>query len=453
MKITLIGHASVLFETPDLRILMDPVFVDPHQEGTLEVFPRRTLVPERMPEYELLVLSHRHLDHFDIATLARLSRDVEVLAPQDELIVHVLRELGYERITAVQAGFSLEFGTTRLRTTPSNAPHPELGLIVRDADGTVWNQVDTVLGDTDVADVLVSGPIDLLLATWQPMLELQWQNHDSPAFPLGEYARYLANVARIRPRALVPASNGFRYCGGAEWMNHVVFPQTRERFMADVVAMVPELAGSVFEFDPGDELELRDGATTHHRRASPFVTSDERDPFELEFLPATARAPLRDRPAYPALNMREEIETFITHTFPAAVRAEPEHYELHRRWGVVYQLEVALRESSLWWYADFRRPGVVLEPGRTPLANIACGITANALYGLITGSSGWDYAACAGNYYQLSRTYGVWENGLVFPGGVELTNPLVRIFPSGVSLARITERQLAEFRPVELGFE
>lgn len=47
MKIDLIGHASLLVETEDCRVLMDPVFFDPFCEGLNESCPKRTVFPEK----------------------------------------------------------------------------------------------------------------------------------------------------------------------------------------------------------------------------------------------------------------------------------------------------------------------------------------------------------------------------------------------------------------------
>ena len=69
MEIHMIGHASIFVETQDCKILMDPVLWDPHAEGIEDVCPKREVIHERIPEFDLLIISHRHLDHFDIRSL------------------------------------------------------------------------------------------------------------------------------------------------------------------------------------------------------------------------------------------------------------------------------------------------------------------------------------------------------------------------------------------------
>jgi L-ascorbate metabolism protein UlaG (beta-lactamase superfamily) len=447
VRITQIGHASLLFETASLRILMDPVFVDPHQEGALEVFPRRALFLDRLPPYEIMVISHRHLDHFDIATLAQLSRDVHVIVPRDDVIVDVLRELDYPDIVSVAPHYSAEVDGVRLLLTPSNAPHAELGLIVSDADGTAWNQVDGIPTERETAEIVSGSPIDLLLAPWQPMLELEWQYNQPVTFPTGTYAQILRNIARVRPRAVGPASNGFRYVD-AEWLNHVAFPQSRERFLDDVVSMIPALEGKAFPFDPGDVFEIHGGQTSWHRRSSEFVTSAERDPFALESTPATAQRPLRDPAKRPDADFRAAVDSFVERLFPDFVREHPALFAAHREWKVVYQLEVAFAGRSEYWTADFRGEDVRLVPGRSALASISCGIAASALAGLVDGTRSWDYAALAGNFYQHSRIYGVWSSGLVYPAGLEFANPLALVFPSEPAFLRMLDEGVSTWKPL-----
>ncbi len=74
MRATWIGHASVLVQTPDLNILTDPVWSE--RAGPLGTGPKRVAAPgiafDDLPHVDLILLSHNHYDHFDLATLKRL---------------------------------------------------------------------------------------------------------------------------------------------------------------------------------------------------------------------------------------------------------------------------------------------------------------------------------------------------------------------------------------------
>jgi L-ascorbate metabolism protein UlaG (beta-lactamase superfamily) len=75
MLVTWIGHATVLIQTQGLNILTDPVW-----SQTVSPFPpigpERVRAPgvrfEDLPAIDLVLISHNHYDHMDIATLRRL---------------------------------------------------------------------------------------------------------------------------------------------------------------------------------------------------------------------------------------------------------------------------------------------------------------------------------------------------------------------------------------------
>jgi L-ascorbate metabolism protein UlaG (beta-lactamase superfamily) len=74
MVATWIGHASVLVQTQGLNILTDPIWAD--NTGPLGIGPTRVAAPGvrfyDLPKIDLILVSHNHYDHMDIATLKRL---------------------------------------------------------------------------------------------------------------------------------------------------------------------------------------------------------------------------------------------------------------------------------------------------------------------------------------------------------------------------------------------
>ncbi|MEP9400866.1 MBL fold metallo-hydrolase [Sphingomonas silueang] len=71
MRVTWIGHASVLVQVPGLNILTDPVWSD--RAGPFGFGPRRVAAPgialADLPKIDLILISHNHYDHLDLATL------------------------------------------------------------------------------------------------------------------------------------------------------------------------------------------------------------------------------------------------------------------------------------------------------------------------------------------------------------------------------------------------
>jgi L-ascorbate metabolism protein UlaG (beta-lactamase superfamily) len=74
MRATWIGHASVLVQIPKLNILTDPVWSD--TAGPFGFGPRRVAEPgirfADLPKVDVVLISHNHYDHLDIATLKKL---------------------------------------------------------------------------------------------------------------------------------------------------------------------------------------------------------------------------------------------------------------------------------------------------------------------------------------------------------------------------------------------
>ena len=74
-----VGHATVL-----LRFGRHFVLTDPNLGGAIMVVPRVTpasLTPRQLPPIDVAVVSHLHVDHFDLWTLKRMSHRAEVLYP------------------------------------------------------------------------------------------------------------------------------------------------------------------------------------------------------------------------------------------------------------------------------------------------------------------------------------------------------------------------------------
>ncbi|WP_394691499.1 MBL fold metallo-hydrolase [Hoeflea sp.] len=75
LRITMVGHATMLIQTAGINILTDPVWSDRASPVSF-AGPKRIIDPgvafEDLPKIDLVLLSHNHYDHLDLATLARL---------------------------------------------------------------------------------------------------------------------------------------------------------------------------------------------------------------------------------------------------------------------------------------------------------------------------------------------------------------------------------------------
>jgi L-ascorbate metabolism protein UlaG (beta-lactamase superfamily) len=75
MRVTWIGHATVLVQTEGLNILTDPIWSDVASPFP-PLGPNRVRAPgvrfEDLPRIDLVLVSHDHYDHLDLPTLSRL---------------------------------------------------------------------------------------------------------------------------------------------------------------------------------------------------------------------------------------------------------------------------------------------------------------------------------------------------------------------------------------------
>mgnify|MGYP006165786433 CR=1 FL=1 len=75
LTITMVGHATLLIQTAGLNILTDPVWSERASPVSF-AGPKRNNPPgvafDDMPKIDIVIVTHNHYDHLDIATLKRL---------------------------------------------------------------------------------------------------------------------------------------------------------------------------------------------------------------------------------------------------------------------------------------------------------------------------------------------------------------------------------------------
>jgi UDP-MurNAc hydroxylase len=370
MKVTALGHASILVELKGATCLMDPVFFDPFEEDAVVSCPKRIVYPEKLPPIDILVVSHRHPDHFDIRSLARVSRDCDAICPADPLIVYALQKLGFTRIHPVHPMGSIASADFELYPSRSEVGSVrEFGMVFRDRSGTFWNQVDTSLSADTIATVLGRfGPVDLLFAMYAS------QNFDffdslSARFPFETHRQNLENVLRINPRMVAPASAGFGFHGDHVWLNAFLFPISPQRFAADLARLSAEVAIRIMR--PGDVFEIADGEVQHFAGISEIVHTEADDTSLLDFNPTTGVPELTDpNPEGRSLErLVEATECFITEGLAnyalAADQAEDRVLRLYRDSRAHYAIEVVFPGSESRWHGfKFTPESVDFRPGR-----------------------------------------------------------------------------------------
>jgi UDP-MurNAc hydroxylase len=450
MEIQLIGHASIFVKTQDCQILMDPVLWDPHQEGLFDIYPSREVMHEKIPDIDLLILSHQHLDHFHIRSLAYLPKTVDVLIPEDKLLEECLRQLGYAHIYTLKDFDKVKFGETSLLATRSENRVPEYGVIFADTSGVFWNQVDTEVSLNTIR--LIKNrydQIDFLLALWQPMLEMNYQMNLSLAFPYSMYSKILKNISLIQPRAIAPGSNGFKCIGGSAWLNQILFPVTRSRFCHDVKAVCPHIGNNVFALDPGDVLTINNGEFNHLQGKCEFVNTGTDDDEEIDFSPVNIGNKLIDLNLdnYNIDEMKLAINEEIGVKLPEFIAKYKDLLFIeHCHWQVIYQLEIVFPNGTQIWNFDFTKPNIEAKVGRNPVANLFTYLTASSLYGLLKRLKGWDYANLGGYYRRYQKLYIPTPHGTIKPDPEErISDPLAMRLPYNEIFKEVLQQEIAKW--------
>ena len=120
--ITFIGHATFLIQTAAANILTDPMYSE--RAGPLNVMgPRRVRQPavrlDDLPPISMVLLSHNHYDHCDLATLRALASrfDPVVLTPLGNR--RIVRSTGVRRIEELDWWQSSNAGPLPVTLTPA----------------------------------------------------------------------------------------------------------------------------------------------------------------------------------------------------------------------------------------------------------------------------------------------------------------------------------------------
>jgi L-ascorbate metabolism protein UlaG (beta-lactamase superfamily) len=119
---TLVGHASFLYQTGGLNILVDPVW----SERTSPVSfagPKRVNAPSiafgDLPKIDIVIVTHNHYDHMDMATLNGLVADHDpmIVTPLGNDVI-IRKDIPAARITIMDWGQAFESGPLTTHCEP-----------------------------------------------------------------------------------------------------------------------------------------------------------------------------------------------------------------------------------------------------------------------------------------------------------------------------------------------
>ncbi len=261
LTVTMVGHATVLIQAAGLNFLVDPVWSDRASPLTW-AGPRRVNPPgvalEHLPPIDVVLLTHNHYDHLDIATLRTLwSRHrPRIVAPLgNDAVIH--RTAPDIRVETADWGGRVDLGSGFVvwlhpanhwssRRIDDRRMALWCGFVVETPAGCLYDAGDTGYG---------SGAIFRAMKDRHPPL-------DVAILPIGAYApRWFMQPQHVDPAEAVQIQIdcGARQALGVHWGT---FRLTDESRTAPRHALQAELvrrgrpADSFLALEPGDAWTL-----------------------------------------------------------------------------------------------------------------------------------------------------------------------------------------------------
>ncbi|WJY43270.1 MBL fold metallo-hydrolase (plasmid) [Streptomyces sp. P9-2B-2] len=186
LTLTFLGHQTWLVEGDGHWILVDPVLgrgfgLSPELE--FRIWPPRTVETARMPQLDALVLTHEHLDHFHLPTLAALPKSLPVytgpLLPAP--VAEAIESLGFT-VRRIDHTGVIQFGELTMRLYPAGARTLFWEDRVVQPVARVGDGPPVVIGvDADLSDVYK----DAVASGREPMPRMAIVSNNSQIAPPG----------------------------------------------------------------------------------------------------------------------------------------------------------------------------------------------------------------------------------------------------------------------------
>jgi L-ascorbate metabolism protein UlaG (beta-lactamase superfamily) len=141
LAVTRIAHASVLLDFDGVRVLTDPWFTEKWHYHQGEPLGMRL---DELPRLNLIVASHAHYDHFDIAALASYAhKDVAFLVGPN--MVEAARAAGFTDVRELKPWEVWSRGALKVTGAPARHGVPEVTFVIEAKGRTVYFGADTLL--------------------------------------------------------------------------------------------------------------------------------------------------------------------------------------------------------------------------------------------------------------------------------------------------------------------
>jgi L-ascorbate metabolism protein UlaG (beta-lactamase superfamily) len=245
LRLTWLGHSTMLIELDGVRLLTDPLL------RNRIIVLQRVAPPasSNVPDVDAILVSHVHYDHLDLPSLRRFSRTTPLVVPVGA--GRHLTRLHFADVREVAPGDEVRFGAVTVQSTfaehearrhPLGRAIPSLGFLVSGSasvyfagDTDVFEEMNRIAADLDVALLPVAG--------WGPRVPA---GHLDPM-------RAAQAVKRLRPRIVIPIHWG-TYRRFDLRVDTATLREPADAFAREVAELAPEVTVTILT--PGETMRI-----------------------------------------------------------------------------------------------------------------------------------------------------------------------------------------------------
>jgi L-ascorbate metabolism protein UlaG (beta-lactamase superfamily) len=251
MKVTYVGHATVLIEYKGIRILTDPIL-----RNRVAHLQRRqkSVAEDTYKNIDYTFISHTHRDHLDIPSLKMLSPRNTIVTPNGTS--HFYTDLGFKQVIEMDKEDSIVISED-IKIIATNANHiskrdlhkpsnESVGYLIQLFDKTIYFPGDTDLFP-EMEDLGNEHDIDIALIPiggWWYNIEV---GHLDPK-------RGAQAVSRLKPKISIPIHWGTFHPFGMKWLDLSYLKVPPGEFSYWVAQYSPE--SSIKILKPGEQTKF-----------------------------------------------------------------------------------------------------------------------------------------------------------------------------------------------------
>jgi len=198
-----------IIEMNGFTIVTDPIF---RILGFLQAMPREYTI-EQLPKPNLILISHRHIDHWDPWTMRRLPKEIPLIV-RPERIADDAQRLGYTCVQELHPWEKTQVEDVTITAVPAVHPDCEVGFVLQ-GEKTIYFAGDTSFDHEIFASIGQRFDLDIVLL---PIGGLRMFGRARQIDPV----QAVKAIKLLRPKTVV----GIHWGGLPHWLPFIEMPGT-----------------------------------------------------------------------------------------------------------------------------------------------------------------------------------------------------------------------------------